>query len=140
MKGQNILLVLFFSCFFFTQCKTNHNEYLKKGKQTKAKIGFKQKFNNSSDEYVLLVYFFTNDTLTSHNPNEHPIWKNNSISLEEKVKKWNNITSEMGEVFSAEITVNFTAYSKYNEGDIVDIYYLPNNPHKAMLKELLIKK
>lgn len=139
MKGQNILVLLFFSCFFFIQCKTSHDEYLKKGKQTKGKIGFKQN-PNDSDEYVLLVYFFTKDTLISHNPNEHPIWKNDSLSLEEKVKQWNNLTKEIGDVFSAEISVDFMTYSKYNEGDIVDVYYLPENPHKAILKELLIVK
>lgn len=139
MKGQNILLILFFSCFFFIQCNTSNNDYLKKGKQTKAKIGFKQNPNNSS-EYVLLVYFFTKDTLISHNPSEHPIWKNDTLPLEEKVKQWNLLTKEMGDVFSAEINVDFDIYSKYKEGDIVDIYYLPKNPHKAILKDLLIEK
>ncbi len=140
MKGLNYILFIFFSFLFF-QCEPSKQDFAKKGLTTKAKIAFKQEVTTESTlNYMFVMYFFTNDTLTFHDIHEHSIWKDSTLSVEQKFEKWNVIENNIGDFYSAEIIVDYDTYSNYIEGDILEIVYLPKQPHKAILKKHLVKK
>ena len=140
MKGLNNILLLIFCSFLFFQCEPSQSKFVKEGKTTKAKLAFKlEKETASSVDYTFMVYFFTNDTLKSHNFHESDLWKDSSLSMSDKIEKWNTRTKQIGDFYSAEIIVDYDTYDAHKEDDVLEILYLPSDPHKAMLKENIKK-
>ena len=135
MKRLNIILILILCNFLFIQCKPDQQEFAKKGKSTKGRLAFKQEvITESSLDYIFMMYFFTNDTLSVHDLHKHKIWKDTTISLEEKIQKWDIIENNIGKFYSAEIFVDYDTYARHKEGDVLNIVYLPENPHEAIIK------
>ncbi|MCP4521247.1 MAG: hypothetical protein GY827_06100 [Cytophagales bacterium] len=135
MRYFKYLAVVFIALLFF-QCSPTIETFKNKGVKTKGKIAFKQ-LKVDDEDYLFVVYFFTHDTLSSHNLQNNPIWDDKKLSLEEKVNKWNHANDNVGDFFSAEIPVSYKLYTKYKEGDVVDVIFLPDDPHKAILKEMI---
>lgn len=129
MKTSLIVLVAW--VLFFTSCN-NHTEFKKNGIPTQATITAKVEKRKSkyTKQHVFRVNFFTQPD--KENPQPEPEKKKNKTPDE----IINNLKiGKMGDYNTAEFVVNKTAFDKYTVGDKIDIYYLKNNPSKAILKE-----
>jgi hypothetical protein len=100
---------------------------------TKSEAGSSRKHTGS---HSFDLMFMAKDTAQIRkDAHVDDVWKDTTISFNERLDKWDPSGGGIGTMTSVTITVNSTTFQKYQPGQRVPIVYLPEDPQVVMLKE-----
>ena len=102
---------------------------------TKSETGSSRKHSGT---HTFDLMFMARDTAQIRKAAQiDDVWKDTTISFNERLEKWDPSAGGIGTMTSVTITVDAATFDKYTPGQSVTIVYLPEDPQVVMLKEHL---
>jgi hypothetical protein len=139
MRYPNICAVLLCTLLLVCGCGGGLAERLREtGIATEASIAFKRETGGKRHNYTFTLYYFAKDSadLVAEKQQES-ILKDSTISMVERLDRWDPSAGGIGEFMSVDIPVSGAVFDSHTEGDRIQVRYLPEDPQQVMLEEEL---
>lgn len=139
MKSPRLLLFVALMALLLASCDGDAAKLRAHGAETTATLLTKSESGSSrrhTGSHSFDLMFMAKDTAQIRkDAHVNDVWKDTTISFNERLEKWDPSGGGIGTMTSVTITVNAATFAKYQPGQRVPIVYLPEDPQVVMVKD-----